>query len=98
MLAKTKAVIETAIELDSMVTSEQKEELLSVLGGDSDKRPKPIPIPTKEAARRLGVCPVTVRRYGESGLLHPIRYTARRIRWDRNEIEMFRDNGLGGAA
>lgn len=47
-----------------------------------------------EAAKILGVHPVTVRRYAKQGLLTPIRITARNVHYDLNEVEQLAHTGL----
>lgn len=42
---------------------------------------------TKQAAAVLGCHPKTLLRYGIMGRLHPIRRSARLIRWRQSEIE-----------
>ena len=95
MLANTKAIINAAIEGDATLTPEQRVRITEAIN------PKPKIKPrlgtTKEAARILSISTVTLRKYAKQGLLSPVRYTRRRIRWDLNEIESFRDQGQQGA-
>lgn len=56
--------------------------LAAALGAD-----KPRPGTIRQAAE-IGACNTrTVQRYADRGLLHPIRITARRVRYDLNEVE-----------
>ena len=57
-------------------------------------QPKPRPGTTKEAAKILAVHPRTVGRYAAIGLLHPIRISPRRIRFDLNEVEALATRGV----
>ncbi len=92
MLTNTKAIIEAAIGGDATLTPEQRDKIAEAINPEPKKKPRLGT--TKEAARILGVSTVTLRKYERLGLLHPVRYTRRRIRWDLNEIENFRDQGL----
>lgn len=47
----------------------------------------------KQAAEILKVHPVTVRRYAQAGLITPIRITARKVRYDLNEVEDLANTG-----
>jgi hypothetical protein len=49
---------------------------------------------TREAASIFNACPETLRRYAKRGLLHPVRYNARRLRWDADELETFLSQGV----
>lgn len=48
---------------------------------------KPRPILPKEAAQILGVCRRSLSRYEKRGVLHPIRVSAKKIRYDAREVE-----------
>jgi len=54
---------------------------------------KPRPVGIREAARVLGCHPKTVQRYVDRQLLHPIRITSRRVRYDMNEVETLATRG-----
>ncbi|MFC1762223.1 helix-turn-helix transcriptional regulator [Planctomycetota bacterium] len=92
MLTNTKTIIEAAMNGDATLTQEQRATIAAAL--NPGKKEKPKLITTKQAAKVLDVSTVTLRKYEKQGLLHPIRYTRRRIRWDLNEVEAFRDRGL----
>lgn len=49
-----------------------------------------------QAAAILDAHPRTVQRYVRAGLLHEIRITARRIRYDLKEVERLATTGAGG--
>ena len=56
--------------------------LAAAIGAD-----KPRPGTIRQAAE-IGTCdPRTIQRYADRGLLHPIRITPRRVRYDLNEVE-----------
>lgn len=60
-------------------------------GGD---RPRPGTV--RQAAEILGAHPRTVQRYARAGLLHPIRISARRVRFDLREVEALATKGTEG--
>ena len=93
MLPNTKTIIEAALGSDATITHDEKRKIQSALdpGASSPKRTL---ITTEQAAEIVGVSTVTLRQYEKKGLLTPIRYSARRIRWDRDEVEAFRRQGV----
>ena len=71
--------------------------LAAALGAD-----KPRPGTVRQAAA-IGSCNTrTIQRYADRGLLHPIKITARRVRYDLNEVERLFTRGatllIGGKA
>jgi hypothetical protein len=40
----------------------------------------------KQASELLGVCPETVKRYANRGMLHPIRLSQRMVRYGEDEV------------
>jgi hypothetical protein len=93
MLTNTQTIVETVLASDPSVDPDMGKRALDLLQGKAKDSPRPVPITTKEACSILSVSSVTLRRYAKRGLLHPIRHTARRHRWDRNQVEQFRDFG-----
>ena len=93
MLPNTKTIIETIVGGDATISPEQKQRIQSVLNPQASS-PKRILITTKQAAEILEISTVTLRNYEKKELLTPIRYTARRIRWDRDEVETFKRQGV----
>lgn len=73
--------------------------ILAAARGVDRKRPGTV----RQAAGILGVHPRTVGRYERRGLLHAIRITQRKVRYDLNEVERLAERGavaepvLGGA-
>lgn len=43
----------------------------------------------RQVAELLGCHVKTVQRYAQRGLLHPVKYSLRRIRFDMDEVEKF---------
>ncbi len=71
--------------IEAVITAppERRDAILQAARGKNRPRPGTI----RQAAEILGVHPRTVQRYADAGLLHPIRITPRRIRWNLNEVE-----------
>ena len=65
----------------------------AVLRAAREQTAKARPVGIRDAARVLGCHPKTVQRYVERQLLHPIRITSRRIRYDMNEVEALATRG-----
>jgi len=86
MKPTTLAIIETALSSDDTVHLEQADSILKKLRNPNSNR-KPRPGTVKQAAAILEVHPVTVRRYAQAGLLNPIRISARKVRYNLNEVE-----------
>jgi len=82
----TDAIIESVLIADEEVTREERTAILAYIRSRGVIR-KPRPGTIKQAAAILDVHPVTVRRYANAGLLTPIRITARKVRYDLNEVE-----------
>jgi len=40
----------------------------------------------KQASELLGVCPETVKRYANRGMLHPIRLSQRMVRYGEDDV------------
>ena len=49
----------------------------------------------RDAAGILDVHPGSIKRYVKKGLLHPIRITARKVRYDLDEVERLACYGAG---
>lgn len=64
-------------------TPEIREAMLRV-GSSADK---PLPGTIRQAAEIGGCNPRTIQRYATKGLLHPIRISPRRVRYDLREVE-----------
>jgi hypothetical protein len=47
----------------------------------------------RDAAAILGLHPESIKRYARNGLLHPIKITARRVRYDLDECERLANYG-----
>lgn len=54
-------------------------------------------VTARKAAETLGCHPKTVERYAKRGLLTVIRFSARKLRYDLDELEAFASDGLDAA-
>ena len=88
---QTRQIIEAAINSDPTATPEERKRILNAL---NDTQKKVTPITTRRACEILGIHPVTLRRYAKQGKLTPIRYNARRIRWNLESVERFASEGV----
>ena len=71
------------------------EEQKRILNAAKDPTPeKQIMLTRKEVAARLGLHTETIKRYGRNGLLHPVRFTARAVRYSEAEILDFMRKGV----
>lgn len=93
MKPSTLAIIETTLTSDETLSSEETRTILKKLHSALPEH-KPRPGTIKDAAKILDVHPVTVRRYAKAGLLTPIRITARKVRYDLNEVEKLAQTGI----
>jgi len=82
----------TLIEAVIQAPPERREAILQAAKGKDRPRPGTI----REAAEILKSCPRTVERYASRGLLHAIRITPRRVRYDLNEVERLAIAGADG--
>lgn len=58
------------------------------------KQPHREMLTAKESAPILGVCPATVKRYAKRGVLHAVKVSPRKMRFDREEIERLAAGGM----
>ena len=68
---------------------ERRDAILAAARGVDRPRPGNV----RQAAEILGAHPRTVQRYERAGLLHAIRISPRRIRYDLNEVERLATTG-----
>lgn len=85
-------IIETTIENDPTATPEQKRQIRAIIHGGQKKRRL---VTTKRACSANDDChPITLRRLAKRGILHPVYYSRRKVRWDLDEVEAFANNGI----
>lgn len=92
MNATTQKVIDAVLSADATVTPGQRAEILRACSRNSSAKPKLGGV--RQAAEVLGCHPKTIYRYVRKGLLHSVRYSRRKVRFDLNEVEAFAMNGL----
>jgi hypothetical protein len=82
----------------SSATDEQLKQVAAIFSGKPKRRTL---ITTPQACAILDNChPITLQRYEKRGLLHPIRFSKRKKRFDLDEVETLASNGAnitGGA-
>ncbi len=81
----------TLIDIVLQAPDDRMEAILAVARGTANNKPRPGTV--RQAAEILGSHPRTIQRYAKDGLLHPIRISPRKIRWDLNEVENLATNG-----
>ena len=75
---------------DPGITAEEKERILKAC-----RPPKAgPPITAREAMKMLEISRPTLRSYVHQGLLHQINITARKVRFDRGEVEHLANYGM----
>lgn len=91
MTIETRTRIEDSLKFDQTLTPSTRKHLKRALG-DKTKRTL---ITTKEACAILGCCSMTLYRMEkERNLIKAIRYSQRKLRWDKDEILDLLNNGI----
>jgi len=85
--------IRALIQSDATVSREQQQSILKACHDQLSPSKKRIGT-VKQAAAVLQCHPKTVYRYVSRGALHPIRMSARKVRFDLDEVESFTTNGF----
>jgi len=82
---------EQAQLIEAVLTAppERREAILRAARGADRARPGTV----RQAAEILQAHPRTVQRYASAGLLHAIRISPRRVRFDLNEVEALATRG-----
>ena len=88
-------IIRATIQSDPSIPSEQRERLLAALEPSKPATEKMIT--RLDVAGMLNCHPETVKRYGKKGLLHPVRFSARAVRYPESEVLSLMRNGAGGS-
>jgi hypothetical protein len=74
-------------------TNTNQEQIAAVLAACARKQSRRRLGTKHDAAAILGLHPESVKRYARNGLLHPIKITARRVRYDLDECEHLANYG-----
>ena len=86
----TLIAVDSVMRADGTISVRVIEDVLNALKRNPDKRR----LGTVRAAAEILSChPRTVHRYARRGLLHPVKITCRRIRFDLNEVERLASEG-----
>lgn len=86
------STIGAILKADDTTTAQHREEILRMCRGLITETPN---IGTRrEAANILNVHPVTVARYERAGLIAPIRYNSRKVRYDLNAVRRLAQIGI----
>jgi predicted DNA-binding transcriptional regulator AlpA len=83
-------IIIAALDADPTATPEEKARIKAALLPASVK---PRLLTRKQVAELLGVHVETVKRYTRNGLLNPVNFTARALRYPEAEVFDFMQNG-----
>jgi hypothetical protein len=86
MKRETLSTIGTLLQADPTVSEENTGRLLEMIQNPKKPKPKDL-ISTKEAAAILKIHPKSLWRWQALGYIQPIRYTARRVRWNFDDVE-----------
>lgn len=90
MQAATQTTIQTVIDADPTISPDQRKAILRACEAEQPRRRLGT---VRQAAAALDVCPKTIQRYAAMGLLRPVRITARRVRYDLDEVERLANHG-----
>ncbi len=91
MKTATIITIETILQADRTIPKIKREKVMDIL---LDRAPPPPPkkkrlITTKQASEIIGIHPATLRGFAQKGTIPVIRFSARKIRFDLDEIETY---------
>ena len=90
---QTRAIIMATVNNDLSATPEDRNKIENLLEGKIEKKRL---IQTKEACDILGVTSKTLYNYTQKGLLHPIKYSYSKLRYDAYEVEKLAYEGVKG--
>lgn len=90
MKTETLTTITAIIQADESCEAGHRERILRACRTKPDKRRLGT---VRQAAAILDCHPRTVQRYARRGMLHPIKITCRRVRFDLAEVERLATEG-----
>ena len=85
--------IKVLLQNDNTVAADHRQCILQVCRSAKTQANKGFCSPA-EAAKTLGCHLKTLYRYAKKGLLHPVHHSARKVRFDRSEVEDFAIHGI----
>ena len=86
-----KYLINKVIEYDGEIDDLKAKKMVAILNGKEAAKSRLLT--TRQAAEYLGMHPVTLRTLGINGVLKPIRYSARKLRWPQDRLTEYLYNG-----
>ena len=96
MINYKEVLIKKVIEYDGQIDDIKANKIVATLNGKEATKSRLLT--TRQAAEFLDMHPVTLRALGLSGVLNPIRYSARKLRWPEDMLSEYLYNGPGGVA
>jgi len=90
--------IRVLLQNDETVSAEQRECILQACRHTRTSKKNIDLCSPVEAAVILGCHVKTLYRYAARGVLHPVRYSSRKVRFDRKEVEDFSVKGLADSS
>lgn len=87
---QNRAIIEAIVNSDPTATTEEKARVMAALNPAKTNQKM---ITKKAVAELLGVHLQTVNNYTQRGLLRPVKFTKRAVRYAEAEILHFQQNG-----
>jgi hypothetical protein len=91
MQTNQQILINKIIESDDTLSKNLTKKILAILDGkEATKAPL---LTTRQAADYLQMHPVSLRMLGQKGVLKPIRYSARKLRWPEDMLTEYLYNG-----
>jgi len=87
--------IKQLLRSDATVTVAHRAQILNICRNGAPRKKRRTGT-VRQAAEILSCHPKTVYRYVRRGLLAPIHYSPRKVRFDLEEVEAFAANGLAG--
>lgn len=94
MQAETLTTLRTIIKSDPSVPEDQREHILKACRQATPRKKRLGTVREAAAMFTPPVHPRTIQRWGRRGLLTPIKITARRVRWDLDQVEELATEGV----
>lgn len=94
MRQETRKTVENLIRA-AIADPGERDAAIKAIGTADKPEPKDKLLKTREAARLMDCHPKSLYLWERQGRLHPVRQTARRVRWRLHELEAFAGEKLG---
>ena len=93
---QSKDIIVAALNADPTATPAQKRRVLDALSDTQQRKDRMLS--TRQACELLGgIHTITLRRLEKRGILTPVRYSKRKLRWRESQLTEFLANGITGS-